>query len=138
MGSAKKMDASGKIKWRVVIDYRKLNNVTVGDAYPVTNIADILDQLSHCKYFMTLDLASGFHQIEMNPEDACKTAFTTPHGHFKFNRMPFELKNVSASFQRLMDVVLTGLQGFVVIYASSIENHERKLENVFNYNATII
>lgn len=59
----KKMDASGQKKWRIVIDYRKLNDVTVGDAYPLPNTEYILDQLGHSNYFTTLDLASGFHQI---------------------------------------------------------------------------
>ncbi|KAK9719503.1 Reverse transcriptase (RNA-dependent DNA polymerase) [Popillia japonica] len=77
----KKLDASGERKWRIVIDYRKLNEKTVGDAYPLPNIEDILDQLGHAQYFTTLDLASGFHQIPMNPNDSPKTAFSTPGGH---------------------------------------------------------
>lgn len=88
----KKLDASGNTKWRVVIDYRKLNNVTVGDAYPLPNINDILDQLSHSTYFTTLDLASGFHQIPNKSEDCPKTAFSTPLGHYEYTRMPFGLK----------------------------------------------
>lgn len=70
----KKMDASGKQKWRVVIDYRKLNEITVDDKYPLPNISDLLDQLGQCQYFSTLDLASGFHQIEVDPKDVQKTA----------------------------------------------------------------
>lgn len=65
----KQQDASGKQKWHLVIDYCKLNDSTVGDSYPFTNITDILDKLGHSKYFSTLDLASGFHQIEINPAD---------------------------------------------------------------------
>lgn len=56
----KKIDASGEKKWRIVVDYRKLNEVTVGDAYPLPNIDEILDQLGHSKYFSCLDLTSGF------------------------------------------------------------------------------
>ncbi|GJQ75186.1 hypothetical protein Trydic_g9788 [Trypoxylus dichotomus] len=86
-----------------------------------------------------MDLASGFHQIATNAKDVEMTDFTTPHGHYEFQRMPFGLKNAPATFQRLMDIVLTGLQGIecfvylddVVIYASSIEDHAQKLENVF-------
>nr|XP_018911345.1 PREDICTED: transcription initiation factor TFIID subunit 1-like [Bemisia tabaci] len=63
----KKLDASGKPKWRVVIDYRKLNAKTVGDKYPLPNIGDLLDKIGRCNYFTTLDLASGFHQIEKGP-----------------------------------------------------------------------
>lgn len=68
----KKMDAAGKKKWRLVIDYRKLNEKTIDDKYPLPNIADILDKLGKCMYFSTLDLASGFHQIEVDPEDVKK------------------------------------------------------------------
>jgi len=57
----KKLDVSGKQKWCVVIDYRKLNKLTVDDKYPLPNISDLFDQLGKCEYFTTLDLASGFH-----------------------------------------------------------------------------
>jgi len=59
----KKQDASGKTKWRLVIDYRKLNEKTIQDAYPLPNIDEILDQLGNARYFSAFDLASGFHQI---------------------------------------------------------------------------
>jgi len=76
---------------------------TIGDAYPLPNITDILDQLGNAKYFSVLDLVSGFHQIPKDPKDASKTAFSTPYGHYQFKRMPFGLKNAPATFQRLMD-----------------------------------
>lgn len=136
----KKLDASGKQKWRIVIDYRKLNDITIGDSYPLPNITDILDKLGHSIYFTTLDLASGFHQIELDPKDIPKTAFNTPYGHYEFLRMPFGLKNAPATFQRAMDSVLQGLQGErcfvylddIVIFASSLQEHEQKLTEVFN------
>lgn len=135
----KKRDASGKVKWRVVIDYRKLNDITIGDAYPLPNITDILDQLGNSKYFTTLDLASGFHQIKMDPKDAEKTAFSTPQGHYQYLRMPFGMKNAPATFQRLMNSVLAGIQGIrclvylddIVIYADSLQTHSKKLREVF-------
>lgn len=95
----------------MIIDFRALNEKTLGDAYPLPNITEILDQLGSAKYFSVFDLASGFHQIPMHESDTHKTAFSTPFGHYQFNRMPFGLKNAPATFQRLMDQVLSGLQG---------------------------
>lgn len=131
---AKKDDSKGNKRWRLVIDFRKLNEKTVGDAYPLPQINEILDQLGGAKYFSIFDLASGFHQIPMHEEDKKKTAFSTPYGHYEFNRMPFGLKNAPATFQRLMDQTLSGLQGQelfvylddVVIYAKSLEDHRNK------------
>ena len=74
----KKSNSSGESRWRMVIDYRKLNEKTVGDAYPLPNITEILDQLGGAKYFSTLDLASGFHQISADPASKTKIAFSTP------------------------------------------------------------
>jgi len=134
----KKADSHGNKRWRMVIDYRNLNEKTIGDAYPLPNICDILDQLGGAKYFSVLDLASGFHQIPMDSADAHKTAFSTPHGHFQFERMPFGLKNAPATFQRLMDQTLSGLQGAelfvymddIVVYASSLREHDIKMDKL--------
>lgn len=111
----KKKDASGKEKWRLVIDYRKLNEKTIDDRYPIPNITEILDKLGKCMYFSTLDLASGFHQIEITPDDIPKTAFSVENGHFEFVRMPFGLKNAPSTFQRIMDNVLRDLQGKICL-----------------------
>lgn len=108
---AKKPDSSGEKKFRIVVDFRKLNEVTLGDAYPLPNITDILDQLGRSRYFTVLDLASGFHQIPMNSLDAEKTAFSTPFGHYQYKRMPMGLSGAPACFQRLMDRVLIRLKG---------------------------
>ena len=134
----KKSTADGQRKWRMVIDFRKLNEKTVGDAYPLPNIVEILDQLGSAKYFSVFDLAQGFHQIPMDPDDQAKTAFSTPYGHYEYQRMPFGLKNAPATFQRLMDNVLTGLQGSelfvylddIVIYARSLEEHNVKIKRL--------
>lgn len=71
----KKLDNSGQKKWRIVIDYRKLNEVTVDDKFPIPNIENILDKLGRAQYFTTLDLAKGFHQILVNKEDRKKLHF---------------------------------------------------------------
>lgn len=83
----KKKDASGKIKWRIVIDYRKLNDKTILDKYPLPNIDEIIQQLGNSKFFSCFDLASGFHQIGMNPSYKEKTSFSTNEGHYEYNRM---------------------------------------------------
>ena len=89
----KKVDASGVRKWRICIDFRKLNQVTVGDSYPLPNIQEVLDKLGKSRYFSALDCASGYWQIPVAAEDQCKTAFSTQKGHFEFKRMPFGLKS---------------------------------------------
>ena len=134
----KKCDSQGNRRWRMVIDFRGLNDKTVGDAYPLPNITAILDQLGKSKYFSVLDLASGFHQIEVEPADRPKIAFSTSYGHCHFNRMPFGLKNAPATFQRLMNNILSGLQGNelfvymddIVIYVNSLVEHEQKLKKL--------
>lgn len=93
------MDASGKCKWRIVVDYRRLNEKIFADKYPLPNITDLLEKLERCEYFTTLNLASGFHQIQMN--DIQKTAFNTENVDFEFLRMT-GLKISPATFQRVM------------------------------------
>lgn len=135
----KKIDASGKQKWRIVVDYRKINEKTIDDRYPLPNITDILDKLGKCQYFSTLDLASGFHQIEMDPNSIPKTAFNVENGHYEYVRMPFGLKNAPATFQRVMDNILKDLQRKVcfvymddiIIFSTSLQEHMENLRLVF-------
>ena len=95
---------------RMCVDYRKLNVVTRKDAYPLPRIDDTLDTLSGSKWFSRLDLISGYWQVEVNKEDREKTAFCTHERLFEFKVMPFGLCNAPATFQRLMNLVLAGLQ----------------------------
>ena len=92
------------------MDYCKLNAVTRKDAYPLLQIDETLDTLSGSQWFTTLDLASGYWQVELAEEDQQKSAFCTMDGLFEFKVMPFGLYNAPATFQRLMDLVLAGLQ----------------------------
>jgi hypothetical protein len=71
----KKPGKNEEVKVCVCVDFRKLNSVSTGDAYPLPNIADILDQLGKSKYYTTLDLAQGYHQVQMDPKHREKTAF---------------------------------------------------------------
>lgn len=131
----KKADASGKQKWRIVIDFRKINELTDQDAYPLPDIDDILSQLGNAKFFSALDLSSGFHQIPMDIDSKKYTAFSTPQGHYHYNRMPFGLKNAPATFQRMMDTALRGLINKhcfvylddIIIFGQSIEEHNSNL-----------
>ena len=105
----------------MVIDYCKLNEQTIDDRYILPRIEEILDNLGKCSYFSTLDLAQGFHQIELDPQSIEKTAFTVPNGHFEFLRLPFGLKNSPATFQRVMDNILKEyLNKFCLVYMDDI------------------
>ena len=89
------------------IHYRKLNEVTHKDTYPLPRIDNTLETLLESQLFSTLDLASGYWLVELKEEDRAKTAFCTTKGLFEFKVMPFGLCNAHVTFQRLMDVVFS-------------------------------
>ena len=84
---------------RFCVDYRKLNSITKMDSFPLPLIDDTLDMLSQSKFFTTLDLASGYWQVEMDTASSEKAAFTTYSGHYEFTKMPFGLCNAPDMFQ---------------------------------------
>ncbi|CAB0020960.1 unnamed protein product, partial [Nesidiocoris tenuis] len=136
----KKLDHSNIQKYRIVIDYRSLNQKTISDKYPLPNITELLDQLGRSMYFSCLDLKSGFHQIPMHPDSIEKTAFSTGNGHYEMLRMPMGTKNSPATFQRLMDNVLRGLQGEIcsvflddiIVFSKSLDEHILRLKKIFD------
>ena len=121
---------------RLCIDDRKLNSFTKKDAHPLPRIEDIFETLSGSKFFTTLDLATGYHQVEVRVEDREKTAFTTPYGLFQYNVMPFGLTTAPATFMRLMTIVFSGMLystclayfDDIIIFGATFDEHLNKLE----------
>lgn len=126
-------------KWRLVVDFRQLNKKLLPDKFPLPRIDTILDQLGRAKYFTTLDLMSGFHQIPLEEQSKKYTAFSTSSGHYHFKRLPFGLNISPNSFQRMMTIALAGLTpecAFVyvddiVVIGCSENHHLRNLRLVF-------
>ena len=123
---------------RVCVDFRKINAKTIRDAYPLPRIYDTLEALGGARWFCSLDLQSGYLQVMVAEKDKPKTALTTPFGLYEFNRMPFGLTNAPATFQRLMERCLSGLNlkiclvylDDVIVFARTFEEILERLEAV--------
>ena len=123
---------------RFCVDFRKLNQITKKNSYPLPLIDDILALLGKAKFFTSLDLKSGYWQVLMDDLDKEKTAFACHRGLFEFNVMPFGLSNAPAVFQELMSVVLNGCHAFaiaylddILIFSPSFEEHLAHLNTIF-------
>ena len=123
--------------WRVCGDYRRLNNATIDDKYPVKSLMDFTTNLHGKTIFSKVDLLKGYHQIPVAEGDIGKTAVITPFGLFIFPRCPFGLKNAGQDFQRMMDAILGDLPycfvylDDILVFSSSREEHMEHLKQVF-------
>ena len=124
---------------RFVCDFRGVNEVTKRDTYPLPHIKDVIDKMAGSKYWSTLDAASAYWSIPLSEADKEKTAFAVPRGKFEFNVMPFGLSNSGATYQRMMDICLSGLRtdkvlsymDDIVIFSKTFDEHIRDLKSVF-------
>lgn len=132
-----KRTINGEMKWRLVIDYRKLNNCIEDDKFPLPNITEILDSLSGCVYFSHLDLNQGFYNVELEPNSRKYTAFCA--GQYQMTRMPMGLKTSPSSFSRMMTMAMAGLTyekclvylDDLIIMGRNLSDHNKNLMDVF-------
>ncbi|GBM47529.1 Retrovirus-related Pol polyprotein from transposon 297 [Araneus ventricosus] len=123
---------------RFCVDYRKLNEIRIKDSYPLPRTDDTLDALNGSQWFSTLDLNSGYWQVEIHPENREKTVFIPVQGLWQFKVMPFELCNTTVTFERLMETALRGLTSEAclvylhdIIVGRRFEEHLNNIRKVF-------
>ena len=124
---------------RMCVDYRDVNAQTEKDSFPLPRIDKVWPTLSRARYFASLDLLMGFHQVEVDPRDRAKTAFLTHRGLDVYNVMPFGLCNAPATFQRLMERVLGSLIGLgVLVYIDDVLIYAETLEQLIEILSTVL
>jgi len=125
---------------RFCVNYRKLNSVTRLDAYPLPRIDSCLDALSGAQFFSAFDLRASYHQVPMDMKDADKTTFIVRTGTYRFRRVPFGLCNAGSTFQRVMDLALSGLNfkmclvylDDIIVFSAKVEEHLHRLRKIFD------
>ncbi|MCO5563448.1 hypothetical protein L7F22_017090 [Adiantum nelumboides] len=124
--------------YRMCVDYRELNKITIKNRFPVLRIEDLFDKLQGSTYFSRIDLKSGYHQIRIVNEDILKIAFRTTFGLYEYLVMPFGLTNALATFNRMMERIFQPHRNFtgvffndVIIYSKSMEEHKKHLQIIF-------
>ena len=126
----------GKVRW--CIDYRKVNAVTVKDSFPLPKIEECLDTLAGNSWFSTLDMNSGYWQIEIDEKDRHKTAFITKYGLFEYERMPYGLTNAPSCFQRVVQLLMRGMTwkqilaflDDIIVLGKQFRDHLTNIRNV--------
>ena len=128
--------ANGKV--RLCTDFRKLNSVTVKDSYPLPRIDDILDSVGNSKFLTQIDMLKGYYQIALTEKAKEMSAFITPFGLFQYERLPFGMCNAPATFQRMVNHLVQGLDGVyaylddIVVVSETWEEHVDKLRVLFD------
>lgn len=125
---------------RLCIDYRKLNDVTKKDSYPLPLISDSLYTLGGSSWFISMNLSSGYYQVQMDSDHKEKAAFTSYEGLYQFKYLSFGLCNAVATFERLMEFVLRGLHwntcilyiDDIIVFADEFESHIARLDAVLD------
>lgn len=127
--------------WRLCVDYRKLNSMTIKNRFLMPIMEEFLDEMAGATWFLSLDLRSGFHQILVDEANQFKTTFRTQNGHYEYKVMPYGVTDGPATFQHKMNYVLAPLlRNCVVVFIDDIlvynktwEDHLRDLHDVFAY-----
>lgn len=135
----KRNDENGTVKSRLVVDFRKLNTLTLDEHQPATQTQDIFDQLHGMKYYSKLDLKNGYYQVRLSEGCRDKTAFSSGYKHLRFIRMPLGLKSSSHSFNKLIQTALVEHNGRIlyiflddiVLYSKTIQEHIERLHMLF-------
>jgi hypothetical protein len=124
---------------RLCTDYRKLNDVTIKNKYPLPKIEDLFDQLTGARVFSKIDLRTGYHQLKIRATDIPKTAFTTRYGLYEYTVMSFGLTNAPAYFMNLMNkVFMEFLDKFVVVFIDDILIYSKSEEEHANHLRLIL
>lgn len=135
----KKDDRDGNKQFRLVVDFRNVNEVTAEQTFPIPLVEEILDLLGGSKYFSTLDLHNAYYQIQLHKDDRKFTAFQTNRGKFQFTKMAMGLKSSAMTWQQAINIALASILGTgaysylddIIIYAETLEKHIKKLKDVF-------
>ncbi len=119
-------------------DYRKLNEVSKFDTYPMPRIDELIERLGPARFITTLDLTKGYWQVPLTPQAKPKTAFSTPDGAFQYRVLPFGSTGPPATFQRLMDRVLRPHQQYAAAYLDDIVIHSRSWEEHLHHLEAVL